>query len=168
MPVVLLAVLVLATASTAGELCVLEGEGMCCNPCDVPYPWGGIGYSTDKESEVCSSFSGLSLSSSNTDPFVNQGTLLELAPLYVWLFAGSSGPAYGFSSGHAKIEGDLQILGYSSYPGPASSSWNPQTSEFFTGMNCGSGTHLLGEFLVLTQPISVERESWGRIKAFWR
>jgi hypothetical protein len=169
MRAIVLASVLLAPTALAGEMCIVDSEGLCCFPCDVVYELGGRGYSESGGPEACSNEVGaFAISSSDTDPFVNEGELPAFTSLFVWLYAGAPG-GYGFAWGNATIESDMLILDYQSN---GRSDWDPQTNLLSVSLDCEFGYHLLGEFTVIVPPTSVEEPietgSWAEVKARWR
>lgn len=156
-----------AASASADSLCLHStiGEGY-----DSSYgPVNTAGYSTKGTS--CQDISGhdrlLSISTSETDPSLNSGPLVE-PHLFLWAIAGSG---YGFWSGYASYEGSLAIesveplngaiIEHTVDPPYLSFVW-PSPPYFDPDMSIPVAR------LTVSMPIAVEKDTWGRVKALYR
>lgn len=157
-----LSALLLAFPANAAELCVLGGESICCHPmCDVFSPVQPSGYATEGLPSCGAWETEFTISSSDTDPFQSEGPLPAFAPLYLWVNADSG---YGFQAGHVQLGGDLTIFSFE--PLIPGASWDPVEQEAQINL-CTYESVVVARFGVFP-PVSVEPDSWGRIKALYR
>ena len=150
----------IALPVAAAELCVQDGEWICCHHlCDLYSPVQASGYSTDGPPDCGYGPSPFALSSSPSDPYANTGPLAEPF-LYLWVVADAG---YGFGSGYAHLSGDMSVFVFT--PEQPNISWDATTQEFHVSA-CTYEPLLLASLLVFPTT-DIEPSSWARIKALW-
>ncbi|MFN8179268.1 MAG: hypothetical protein U0167_15155 [bacterium] len=165
---------VLLTVLTAGPFCSSSPAASLCpywnqtHWCDY-YPSfdtaRGIGFSTD--TLPCDAPGSIALavlvSSSSTDPHVNQGPITDDS-LYLWAWSRSS-YGYGFRFATTYLSGDIVPSAFVPAPGTSHVylSW-----PYLDWDRCTPhGYALVGRFIV-QQPVAVKPDTWGRMKALYR
>jgi hypothetical protein len=146
----------------AASICPSVEHAYTCGYPQTVRAFRSIGFSTS--GDPCSFDGGdrygLSISSSSADPNVNVGPITNHT-LYLWSWTGAN-TAYGWD-GVLQFQGDLQVQSFERVNGYGDFSSPP----IFIWQACGTGKTLIGR-LVLYQPIAVESQTWGRMKALYR
>ena len=107
----------------------------------------------------------MTISASSTNPFVNSGPFDGIS-LFFWQVGVQHG-SYGFYGESSWLAGDIHVTGFEPAPGVIGGvSQHPFGPVlWWRGTTCR--TEMLGR-LIVEMPVSVEGESWGRLKAIYR
>ncbi|MFN8179686.1 MAG: hypothetical protein U0167_17285 [bacterium] len=155
----------IASGSRAASLCAGAYGHACGN--GYPNVYNGSYYGFATTGQPCA-FQGsgyaVFVSSSSNDPHVNTGPITDDS-LYLWTIAPGADWAYGWAGAFAEFWGDMHVVGFEPAPGCGGSLWRPDFLTFAVG--CNPGLYLVGR-LIVTQPVAVEPETWGRMKALYR
>ena len=125
------------------------------------------------------------LSTSDQDPYVNQGPFLSDLDLHLWLV--DTGCGYGFNDGYLAVQSDFRIESYEPVA-TGFQTWTPQADRkggwLDVGLGC-VGAGVVGTFRIsrvhresrsvdiplqapTDPPSSIETGTWGSVKALYR
>jgi hypothetical protein len=142
-----------------------------CDPDPLAFDNDWIGYRTN--GPTCGTVSTCTksldylwtLSTSDTDPFVNTGPLPPQGCLYLWFVCTSQG---GLAAAAFDLVGDLNILGFIPMNGFLDVFPQPPEQFVLAVPGCPSGPVVAGKVLVTMDPVSVESTSFGKVKSLYR
>jgi len=155
------AVLLLVLPVDAAQLCVEDGEWICCHAmCDLYGPVPPDGYSTEAPYVCGSGYGPFAISSSSESPDQNVGPLPADHRLYLWVTADD---AYGYSDGWARLGGDLEVVVFT--PLETGVTWDPPEKQVHVGM-CTHEPIPVASLLVFGTT-DLPSETWGRIKSLY-
>lgn len=176
----LMLLLVAPGPSPAFELCFAPSSNpgglgrnvsVNCDPNPEPFDNDWIGYRTN--GQACGTVSTCTdsldylwtLSTSDTDPFVNTGPLPSLGCLYLWFVCTNQN---GLTAAAFDLVGDLNILAFVQMNGFVDVFPKPAEQFVLVVPFCPGGPVVAGKVLVTMDPVSVEDASFGKIKTLYR
>ena len=173
------AAILLLAGGLEGEVCINDPRVIEC-PQGFSYPVDWIGYST--EGDPCFQHFGedwvpmaLTLSSSSIDPYANEGEIPGDGRLYLWILRllepfRTSAAYGGWGTVYVTFTGDIDILSYQQVA-PFGFYWDAEKQNLLFDLECIHEDQVQEEIvgiLSTDSTVSLEVQSWSRVKALYR
>lgn len=162
----------LVSAANANELCLAphpdEGDlNVVCGGAQGPNGW--IGYNSDDVpctsvamQVPCEPFGTWTISSSETDPFDNEGWLPTGAPLYLWYLC--SGASQGLAAAAFDLVGSMHVAEFR--PRDGFLNGGSASSLLLVAAGCPTGPLVAGE-IYLENSTAIAAGTWSSVKALY-